>query len=162
MSILDLTLNDAEAFLALNNMAVPHVNELDAAAVAALFGQASYAKQVLIDNQMAGFLLVLEPGQPYASLNYGWFSDRYDSFAYVDRIVVSEDFRGQGVGQKLYNDLADYCRDKNLPRICCEVNIEPPNPGSAAFHRQFGFVSQGSQRTEGGTKEVDLLVKELA
>ena len=30
-----------------------------------------------------------------------------------------------------------------MPILCCEVNIDPPNPVSDAFHAFFGFVEVG-------------------
>ena len=160
--LLNLSEADMEGILALNNAAVPHVNELNQASAWQLVSQAFYAKKVQIDEAVAGFLIVLEPGESYQSVNYQWFSDRLSQFAYVDRIVIAEEQRGAGVGKALYQGLIDVCRVREIPRICCEVNIEPPNPGSAAFHARFGFQSVGQQSTEGGTKQVDLLVKELA
>lgn len=161
MEIQDLGQGDLKELVRINNLALPHVNELDEGSAADIIAQASFAIKVLQGGKFAGFLLGLEPGQAYASLNYRWFCDRYDQFAYVDRIVVSEECRGSGVGQALYEALMSFCRARSIPRITCEVNIEPPNPGSLAFHHQFGFVSAGTQRTEGGAKEVDLLVLEL-
>lgn len=162
MELLDLTAADVSQFLELNNRAVPHVNGLTEAAALELFGQAFYAKQFRARGYLAGFLLVLAPGKAYESLNYRWFSARFDAFAYVDRIVIAEDHRGEGLGQKFYKDLVNVCQTNGIPRICCEVNLRPPNPGSSAFHQQQGFMSVGSQETEGGAKEVDLLVKELS
>ena len=30
-----------------------------------------------------------------------------------------------------------------VPLLCCEVNAEPPNPASDAFHRAMGFAPVG-------------------
>ena len=38
--------------------------------------------------------------------------------------------------------------------IICEYNIKPMNLISKKFHEKFGFRKVGSQKTEGGTKEV--------
>jgi predicted GNAT superfamily acetyltransferase len=27
--------------------------------------------------------------------------------------------------------------------LCCEVNVEPPNPGSLRFHERIGFAEVG-------------------
>ncbi|MFT5102259.1 MAG: putative GNAT superfamily acetyltransferase [Planctomycetaceae bacterium] len=168
-SLVAITADDIPAFLLLNNLALPHVNELDEDALGRLIVQSWYCKRVFReDNQettaaeeMLGFLMVLTSGQPYESLNYRWFSDRYDQFAYVDRIVVAEASRGSGFAARLYEDLFESARLEGLQRVCCEVNLVPPNPGSLAFHAKLGFVEVGQQETEGGSKKVSLLIKEL-
>ena len=38
--------------------------------------------------------------------------------------------------------------------ICCEINLEPPNPGSVAFHKKLGFkmidqAALGNSKTVG-------------
>ena len=72
---------------------------------------------------------------------------------YVDRIVIQEDSIGLGLGTMLYNDLIDYSKYK-FKNIICEYNIKPMNLISKKFHEKFGFKRVGSQKTEGGTKEV--------
>tara|TARA_R110002110_G_scaffold335538_1_gene546212 strand:- start:280 stop:774 length:495 start_codon:yes stop_codon:yes gene_type:complete len=157
----DVTSADLPAFVTLNNLAVPNVNALDSTSLSALLEQSWWCRQVKDDKDMAAFMLTLLPGKAYASDNYQWFSGQYDQFVYVDRIVVSEVFRGKGLGARLYQALEAEARLAGLPRICCEVNLDPPNPGSLAFHRRLGFQSVGEQDTKGGSVRVDLLVKEL-
>jgi hypothetical protein len=161
MKCVDVVPGDVLELVEINNLSVPHVNELSEADFRTILAQSCFAKKVVKGDELAGFLLALEPGQPYGSPNYQWFAQRYDRFAYVDRIVVSESSRGAGVGHRLYEALHDYCQQRHLPQITCEVNIKPENPGSAAFHQGWGFVSVGTQETEAGTKQVDLLVKKL-
>ena len=156
-----ITAADIPQFLALNNLAVPHVNSHDKASLAALIDQAWFCQQARADEKMQGFLLVLMKGQPYASLNYAWFCERYDDFAYVDRIVVSAANRGQGLARALYESLFAEARAAGLVSVCCEVNLEPPNPNSLAFHQHLGFAEVGQQETDGGSKKVCLLVKNL-
>ena len=48
--------------------------------------------------------------------------------------------------------------DKNKSdSITCEVNIRPKNKGSMLFHKKFGFIEAGTQKTDGGKKEVSLM-----
>lgn len=141
MSVLTIRpLLDAErgAFLALNNAAAPHVNELDPEALDALLGQSVLALAALTGDQLAGGLLALGPGADYASANYRWFSERFEDFMYVDRVVVAKNRRGEGIGARLYRALADRA-PAGCPRILCEVNEHPPNPASMAFHENRGF-----------------------
>ena len=75
---------------------------------------------------------------------------------YVDRIVIHEDSLGLGLGTMLYNDLIDHSRGK-FKNIICEYNVKPMNLISKKFHEKFGFKRVGSQKTEGGTKEVFMM-----
>ena len=105
------------------------------------------------ENKIYGFLIGLTDKLNYKSENYLWFSKRYSSFMYVDRIVIQEDSLGLGLGTMLYNDLIDYSKNK-FKNIICEYNIKPMNLISKKFHEKFGFKRVGNQKTEGGTKEV--------
>lgn len=160
-NIQDLTSADSAAFLVINNLAVPHVNALDETQFDELVSQSWWCKQVVKGENMQAILLVLQKGENYQSVNYRWFSGRYDHFAYVDRIIVAESARGEGLARQLYEALFDAAKAAGLERVCCEVNLEPPNPGSLTFHEKLGFKQVGEQNTEGGKKKVSLLIKEL-
>lgn len=141
--------------LSLNSQAVPAVNEISLAELEALARQALYFKVAIADQVVMGFLLVLPEGEDYASLNYQWFSKKYEHFSYIDRIVVSPKAKGQGIGKALYQDLIESHSERQ--RICCEVNIKPMNTDSLAFHDKIGFREVGQQDTEGGLKRVSLM-----
>ena len=137
----------------LNQRALPHVNSILIEDLKYFLKVAIYFK---VFEDLSGFLIALKPGLDYQSENYQWFSNKFDDFYYIDRIVIAEGFRGKGKGSKLYQDLFHTARDKTL-RLTCEVNTEPPNPLSMAFHTNQGFTCIGKQNTEGGAKKVDLL-----
>lgn len=151
---------DLPAIFAINQACVPHLGSLDRDGLRDLAGQACHFTVVKVEGKVAGFMLALAPGQHYASLNYRWFSDRYEDFVYVDRIAFASDFRGAGLGRKLYEDLEHEYKGR-APVITCEVNLLPPNPESLAFHRRLGFEEVGQQETEGGKKRVSLLAKAI-
>ncbi len=149
-----------ESVLGLNEQAVPHVNSISAAELQALAEQAFYFSVAMNGDQVIGFLLTLATGAQYNSPNYQWFSRRYSNFIYVDRIVVAPDCAGMGVGKQLYHDLED-ASSGVAPMIACEVNLQPPNPNSLAFHQKQGFQEVGQQETESGQKVVCLMTKPL-
>lgn len=151
---------EREAFLALNNAAVPHVNALDTEALDALLNQAALALAALADDRLAGGLLALGPGADYASANYRWFSERFEDFLYVDRVVVADDRRGEGIGARLYRALSDRA-PAGCPRILCEVNEHPPNPASMAFHEGRGFKPLGRLDHPDTGKRVVLMERTL-
>jgi hypothetical protein len=45
--------------------------------------------------------------------------------------------------------------------VVCEVNIEPPNPASEAFHLAMGFEEVGQAAIHGGTKTVRYFEKTI-
>jgi hypothetical protein len=157
--IAPVTPADFPDLLALNDHSVPHVNAIDAAQMARFLDQAVAFFQLLDDHQLAGFVIALGVGADYDSPNYTWFSEHIDNFLYIDRIMVHPDFRRRGVARLMYAELDKRALQAGLARLCCEVNLQPPNPDSMALHQQLGFVQVGTQRTMQGTKEVALLVK---
>jgi predicted GNAT superfamily acetyltransferase len=150
---------DLPVLLAMNNAAVPDVNRLDEAELARLAGMSAVATVVVLDGRPRGIMLALRPGQPYDSPNYRWFTERYEDFLYVDRVIVAPDKRGAGLGRMLYVEVFDHAAAHGVAWVTCEVNLEPPNPGSLRFHTRLGFARVGEQYTEGGTKRVALLAR---
>ena len=161
---------DVERLVALNRAAVPAVNDIDAREMSTLLAQAQLAVAVTDPahpdpahpDAVLGFVLALPPGVDYGSENYRWFSERGSNFLYVDRIVVADGHRSTGLGAVLYDAVFAAARDAGAAEVDCEVNVEPPNPGSLAFHGRLGFREVGRQSTKGGTVVVALLAREVA
>jgi hypothetical protein len=161
-SIRDTTPADLDAVLALNQSEVPQVGSLEMNALQAFLASAVYFRAATNDEgELLAFMVGLGPGADYASLNYRWFSERYEKFAYIDRIAVAKNARRRGIAAALYADFAEASKPWS-PMLCCEVNLLPPNPGSMAFHERLGFSRAGTLATQGGAKKVAMLVKDLA
>ena len=160
MEVRDTTPADLDGILELNNASTPAVNALSSDELARLHGLAAVSLTATIDGDLAGFCLVLGPGQPYASLNYAWFSRwfaaRDQPFAYLDRIVVAPAARRAGVGRALYASVLNRLAGQ-FPELALEVNIRPRNDGSLHFHHQLGCVEVGQQDTDRGAKTVSLM-----
>ena len=139
--------DDAEltTVLSLNQGALDGVGPLDDARLRWLLGMAQASGQALVADDgaggIAGFAMVFAPDTAYDSTNYRWFVERYDSFGYLDRIVVSPGHRRRGVGTLLYDAAEDGARGSG--RLLCEVYVEPPNVASLAFHERRGYVDVG-------------------
>lgn len=139
VDIRDVVADDAEALLTLNNQAVPAVNSHDAESFSELLAMANRSWVVDDGGRIGGMLVAFTPGAKYESLNYRRLSRRYDDFAYVDRIVIAPTHRRLGLAGQLYDRLADHAADLGHRRLLCEVNVEPPNPQSIAFHEASGW-----------------------
>lgn len=154
MNIRKIEIADLKEIKALNESVLPHVNSIPISDFEEFMDMASFFVVVEINKEIVAFLIVLGPGQSYESENYQFFSKTYQSFDYVDRIVVSTKFQGIGIGKKLYQYLEKHTAED---RITCEVNLNPPNPGSILFHQKMGFKEVGQQHSEGGKKWVSLM-----
>lgn len=153
---------DLDAVLTLNNEWVPEVSELDADRLDHILGQSSLAL-LAVDpapdaaaDELLGLVIVLAPGADYDSPNYRFFEHGTDDgrdaagFRYVDRIIVAATAHRRGVGRLLYGAVFDHAADESAPRVTCEVNVDPPNPVSLAFHSSLGFAEVGRQSNYGG------------
>jgi predicted GNAT superfamily acetyltransferase len=111
--------------------------------------------------QPEGFVLAFDETAPRTGQNFLWFRARYPSFVYVDRVVVQPAARGRGVARALYAQVVAFARATGRERVVCEVNVEPPNPASRAFHAALGFARVGEARLERAGKVVEYLSLQL-
>lgn len=160
VAIQDATQDDYPVILALNLAEVAHTSPMDSALLAILDDLSCYHRVACIDGRVAGFLLAVRSGAPYENDNFAWFSRKYPSFVYVDRVVISHAARGQRLGSLLYEDLFGWARQHGIPVVTCEYNIVPANEPSRFFHDKLGFKEQGTQWVASHTKQVSLQAAE--
>jgi predicted GNAT superfamily acetyltransferase len=153
-----LTPADAPVVLAINEASVHHLAPLDEAEYRWFLDVAVLALGAEVEGALVGFTLVLEPGAAYASRNYAWFSERYDRFLYLDRVAIDEGARRRGVGTTIYDAVEAAAAERGVP-LLLEVNLEPPNEPSLAFHASRGFAPVGTLSHDEGAKVVQLLAK---
>lgn len=122
--------------LRMNEEFVHWLSPLDEGELTNLLALAHYKKQI---HDADGILIGYAHDVDYDHKNLKWLRARFDSFYYIDRIVLSSPAQGKGYGSQLYADFEAKARAKNLPRLVCEVNTKPNNPGSHAFHERLGF-----------------------
>jgi predicted GNAT superfamily acetyltransferase len=139
---------DRTAILTLNNAHAADTSFLTAGRLDALLDMAFHIG--LVDGGRTGFLLALTDGAAYDSPNYRWFAARWQRFGYVDRIVVAREAWGKGHARRLYQALFAASRAAGHLRIGCEVNVDPPNAGSLAFHARLGFTPLADRTLPGG------------
>jgi uncharacterized protein len=152
----DAALNDT--LLALNNAHAIELSLLHAERLAHLLAQAWCAWRI---GAVDAFMLALNENASYDSPNFLWFRQRYERFVYVDRIVVAPTARGRGLARLLYEALIRRASEAGYERIVCEVNRDPPNPQSDAFHAAMGFSVVGSASIHQGAKTVRYLSRPL-
>ena len=152
-----LTDADADAVLALNHEVVHKLAPLDGDRYRWFLAEAELAWAAELDGQLAGFVLVLAPGLDYPSDNYRWFSQRWEVFCYLDRIAVAASARRTGVGTAIYDAVEAHAAAEGRP-VLLEVNVDPPNDASLAFHAGRGYQEVGRLRHDDG-KVVSLQAK---
>ncbi len=152
-----LAATDAAALAVLNDAAAPAVPITAPEGLARLVDLAALALGLEREGRLVGFVIAMQPGAAYESENYAFFESRDIDHLYVDRIVIDAAERGTGLGAELYAAVFAAAREQGRLEVTCEVNLDPPNPGSLAFHERLGFRSVGTQVTKGGAVTVSLL-----
>ncbi len=156
------TPGDLDALLQLNADSVAVLSPLDGHGLQRLLAMAEFSTVAVGPEGLVGFLLALGDGQAYASVNYRWYARRFKRFLYIDRVVVAPGWRGAGVGRQFYSLAEGHALAAELAWLVCEVDIEPPNEASLAFHERLGFVEVGRQVAGGGGKVVSLRARRIA
>ena len=136
----------------INDANTPGVGELALAELQKDLKNSLHA--LAIDNELGevcAFCITFAPDAPDGGANHQWFAERYESFVYLDRIAIDSDHQNHGLGALLYQ----FVEQKMLNSVdhlllCCEVNLEPPNPGSLRFHKRIGFSECGVESTAPG------------
>lgn len=139
------------AVLALNNEHAAELSWLEPRELSHLVAEAFRASRI---GDLEAFMIAFDQDADYRSPNFLWFKARYPRFVYVDRIAVASEARGRGHARRLYYDLFDQAKRAGHERVVCEVNSDPPNPGSDAFHAALGFSLVGEARIHDGKKTV--------
>jgi Predicted acetyltransferase, GNAT superfamily len=148
-----LTPDDAPWALALNEAVGAAVSPLTPARFEALRRASRHALAVGSE----AFLLAFDETADYDSPNFLWFRARHPRFTYVDRVAVADGSRRKGLGRALYAALFAAAAADRRPDVACEVNVEPPNPRSDAFHAALGFTPVGEGAF--GAKRVRYLMR---
>ena len=136
---------DLTRVLAINNANTPGVSELTLSELETDITNCLHA--LAIDNEhgeVCAFCITFAPDAPDAGVNHQWFAERYASFVYLDRIAIDPSYQNLGLGVLLYQSVEQQMIDSaQHSLLCCEVNLEPPNPGSLRFHHRIGFTEVG-------------------
>ena len=144
---------DLDRILDINEANVPEVGSVDAGRMRYLVAESPIALGVELDGRVVGFCLVLAATSAYDSVNYRWFTSRHDDFMYLDRVAFDAQAQGRGLGTLLYAEVDRMMVDlAGANQLALEVNVDPPNEPSLAFHARRGFVEVGQQDTPYGIR----------
>jgi predicted GNAT superfamily acetyltransferase len=151
---------DFEAILAITEEGRPGVSALTQAELDAMLAMPSSLLVAEAGGEIAGYLITYPVGAAYDGEEFVWFSDHYRDYLYIDQVAVGAGWRRAHVGTRLYQTAEEMAATQGLTSITCEVNLEPPNPVSVAFHTRVGFREVGTLETRDG-RRVSLLRKEI-
>jgi predicted GNAT superfamily acetyltransferase len=141
----NIEISDVARVLEINNANTPGVSELTLSELETDIKNCLHA--LAIDNEhgeVCAFCITFAPDAPDAGVNHQWFADRFESFVYLDRIAIDPTYQNLGLGVLLYQSVEQQMiASAQHSLLCCEVNLEPPNPGSLRFHHRIGFTEVG-------------------
>ncbi|MDQ4076596.1 MAG: GNAT family N-acetyltransferase [Chloroflexota bacterium] len=144
--------DDFPSIIKINESGRPGVAPLDAAELATLLKESPCFYVAEAGAQVAGYLIAYTPRSTYDGEEFAWFQRRYTDFLYIDQVAVAEMMRRRHVASRLYQWAKDIALQKGLSSLVCELNIEPPNPVSRAFHANQGFVRVGVLDVQDGRR----------
>lgn len=150
----DATPADFAGILHLNLQWEHFLSPMDVSRLGSLHQMAAAHRVIADAGTVYAFMLVMREGCAYDSPNYRWFSDRYERFLYVDRVVIAGDNQGRGLGRMLYGDLFAFARFSGVDTVTCEIDADPPNEPSRRLHAALGFREVGAQRVGVAGKRV--------
>lgn len=149
---------DRRRLLALNTAHQHLTGPLDEARLDRLLAWSASAWMIEDAGATAGFVITFPAGTGYDSANYVAHARLADDFVYLDRIVIDPAHRRRGLASAAYDELEAAAAPTG--RLLLEVNVEPPNEPSLAFHRARGYLPVGELGTAAGGRVV-LLAKTL-
>lgn len=154
------TVADHAAILAINDQSVPGVSALDAAKLEMLAAACDPLLVAVGDDGVAGYLIAFPPDAQYQGACFRWFRENRPGSLYIDQVAIGASARRRGAGAALYHAAEQAALERDLDRLTCEVNLDPPNPESMAFHAARGFQQVGTLVVPDG-RRVSLQLKTL-
>jgi GNAT superfamily N-acetyltransferase len=113
----------------------------------------SYVTEQVIRHKIVNDEIIIAEldGEPigYLRLEYLW-----SNIPYIGVIFVLEDYRNEGIGQKILAYLEEFLRSRGHDVLYSSSHANEPGP--QAWHRSVGFVESGiiSGLNEGGIGEI--------
>ena len=144
---------DLDHILAINEANTPEVGSVDAERMRFIVAESPIALAVEVGDTIAGFCLVLGSDSTYDSVNYRWFTQRYDDFMYLDRVAVRGLPPWPGARHAaVRGGRSRDGRTRRRGRSRTRGERRPAERGITAFHARLGFVEVGQQDTPYGIR----------
>ena len=161
-SIRPLTPSDCEEVLRINAESQPGVAHLDRPELERLVRlKNDHLVMEGPNGGLVGYLLAFPSDAPYDGEEFLFLNKAsLGSFIYIDQIAVDAAERRTGSASSLYRATEAAAQRRGIQELSCEVNLNPPNPGSLAFHRSKGFNQTSVLETQDG-RTVALMSKQL-
>ena len=141
---------DLTSLCRLNNQFSAETSLLTDEGMQRLLEMAFYAVGVAEGSDPDALLIAFDQAAPYDNPNFEFFRSRHESFVYIDRMITASHAQRRGLGRQLYEGLFARAREAGHSIVGCEVNLDPPNPGSDAFHERLGFAEVGQATLQNG------------
>ena len=154
------TPDDHPAVLEVNGAAMPGVTPIDETELRYLGSAAALFLVAELNGDVVGYLLAFSPEDDIDGEEFHWFREHVPTSLYVDQVAVHARYRRRGIGRALYDEVLAAARRGGFACLTCEINLAPPNPGSLAFHRAFGFREIGRMTVTDG-RHVSLQASEI-
>ncbi|HTL67008.1 MAG TPA: GNAT family N-acetyltransferase [Lacunisphaera sp.] len=151
-SLRPLAPRDHAALLRLNAANTPEVAPITAAELAHLL-RFEGRHLVAVDGQDAvlAYLLSFPSSSAYDDEEMRHFRHLVsEPFHYVAQVAVDAAHRGRGIGRRFHATVARLARRRGVRMICTDVNLDPPNHASLAFHHRLGFAPVGQATLSSG------------
>ena len=147
-----LTPSDYEEILRINAESQPGVAHLDRTELERLVRlQNEHVVMEGPKGRLVGYLLAFPSDTPYDGEEFLLLTKTSLSpFIYIDQVAVGAAERRTGAASSLYQATEAAAERRGIRELSCEVNLNPPNPGSLAFHRSKGFNQTSVMETQDG------------
>lgn len=155
--------SDCEEVLRINAESQPGVAHLDRTELERLICLQN--EHLVIEGpegELVGYLLAFPSDTPYDGEEFLILAETSrGSFIYIDQVAVDAAVRRTGAASRLYQAIESEASRRGILGLTCEVNLNPPNPGSLAFHQRTGFNQTSIMETQDG-RTVALMSKQLS
>ena len=142
---------DFDAILRINRAAQPGVALLSRDELAAIVLRTLPFLVWRENGETIAYAILYAEDSVYDGEEFAWFrANLGECFLYIDQIAIAPEAQGCGLGRRIYETTATMAREQGKTALACEVNLEPPNPQSLAFHAAVGFAEVGELRVSDG------------